>query len=332
MTKTKKVWHISRFRERYELPEDIRYDRKSPLLYTKDFVGSGSDDESCGYWQQLMAMRSKSNYLALRGAFSELKNIAGNKSKEYRGYLLDSNFEPASVKEIGRWLGVSEKKGRNIIEDLQDVGLLEYVGIPQFNGQPRKRTGKPGRARGRTGKSGNRRGPLKKKVKAKAKAKIKVKVNGKDNTKRAKERQGKEEPQRNPTPTTQPIKPQLSAKGGSVIHFPDPPKLKNTQLLGHIAKGMLHKYNPEAKQFAFEIYQALELPWELQSEMGRRELGCFASAWQKVERSDELRARAITEAKKVAKRRQNKKKGAVWVGIFQELAVSYSQRREAHGV
>jgi hypothetical protein len=45
--------------------------------------------------------------------------------------------------------------------------------------------------------------------------------------------------------------------------------------LGDVAEGILHRYNPEAKQFAFEIYQALELPWDPTSKEGKRELGCF---------------------------------------------------------
>lgn len=316
-SRDRKVWHISRFRERYELPDDVRYDRGSPLKYTKDFVGSGRDDESCAFWRQLMALRSKRNYDSLRGNFADLKCIAGNQSKEKRGYLLDSNYRPASVKEIGSWLRKTEKQAESIIGDLSEVGLLERVTCPQFNGSPEK----SGRARKRPGK---RRKTLKKKTKVKTKKKVKIKTNGKGKIKRDKERQVKTAP----TPTTQPIKPQVFAKGGSVIQFPDPPKLKNTELLGDIAKGILHKYNPDAKRFALEIYEALELPWDPMSEMGRRELGCFASAWQKVERSDDLRARAITEAQKVAKRRQNKKKGAVWVGIFQYLALSYSRRRK----
>jgi predicted metal-dependent hydrolase len=312
-----KVYYISRFRQRYELPDDVRLDRRGPLIYTKDFVGGGNDDESCAHWRQLIALRSKRNWLVLRGAFSELKNVAGNMSKEYRGYLLDSNFKPASVKEIGRWLGVSEKKAHIIIKELKDVGLIEYVGMPSFNGSPKK----PRRARARPRKSGKRRSPLKRKTK--------IKANGKGNTKKKnKKRQIKDKPQKRPTPTTQPIKPQTSAKGGTLIPFASPSKLKNTELLGDIGKGMLHKYNPDAKLFALDIYTALELPWDPASENGRRELGCFASAWEKVDTSDELRARAIAEAKGVAKRRQNRKKGAVWVGIFQDLAAAYSRRRK----
>ena len=333
-----KVYHISRFRERYELSDDNRLDRKSPLIYTKDFV-RGVDDESCAHGRQLMALRSKRNWLLLRGAFSELKNVGGNMSSDYRGYLLDSNFEPASVKEIGRWLGVSEKKAQKIIDELLDVGLLEYVAIPKFNGQPRRRTGKPGRARRRTGKSGKARAPLKKKTKTKTKAKTnvktktKVKTNGKGKTKRKiKKRQSKDKPQKAPPSTTQPLKPQIPQGRGLAVHSAPPSKLKNTELVGDVTKNMLHRYNPHAKRFALETYQALKLPWDPASEEGKRELGCFASMWHKIDLPEpvfeELRARAIAEAKKISKRRQNKKKGAVWCVVFKNLYAAYSQRRK----
>ena len=325
-----KVWHISRFRERFELPEDVRLDRKTPLHYTKDFVGSGNDDESCNYYNQLMALRSnrsRSSYHKLKGILSDLKSIAGNKSKEYRGYLLDSNFKPASVKVIGKWLGYRPKEAERILHDLQEVGLIEYVPVPNFNGDVRKRPGSSGRARARTGKS---RKPFKKKAKAKAKAKAnakvkaKVKANGKGKSKIKK----KKRQEKSPPPTTQPIKPQVSAKKGRLIQFSAPSELKNIQSIGDISKNMLHRYNPWAKKFALEVYKALELPWEPTSEQGRRELGCFASMWHNIDGNDELWARAVTEAKEIAKRRQNQKKGAVWCTVFKNLENAYRQRRK----
>lgn len=333
-TKAPKVWYISRFRQRYELPDDVRLDRKSPLIYTKDFVGGGSDDESCGHWRQMMALRSRRNWLALRGAFAELKNVAGNMSSEYRGYLLGSNFEPASVKEIGRWLGVGEKKAESIINELRDVGLLERVTCPLFNGSPEA----PGRARRRPGASGKRRKSLKKK----AKAKVKVNGNGKGKSKKNKKRlrdKDNANVTKVPPPTTQPIKPHVSAERGSVIQFTAPSELKNTGRLGDITKKILHGYNPDAKQFAFEIYQALKLPWNPTSDEGKRELGCFASVWEKavgwqnkgipMEVIDELRARSIDEARKIARRRQNRKKGAVWCVVFKNLLAARCKRVEA---
>ena len=163
-----------------------------------------------------------------------------------------------------------------------------------------------------------------------AKVKIKTKKNGKDNTKKkVKKRQSKEEPQRGPTPTSQPSQPHTSAKGGTLIPFASPSKLKNTQLLGDIANKILHRFNPHAQMFALEIYHALELPWDPLSEMGKRELGSFASAWQKSGgMEDDLRARCISEAKKIAKRRQNKKKGAVWNVVFKNLIAAHSKRQK----
>jgi hypothetical protein len=339
------VWHISRFRERYELPDDIRYDRTSPLIYTKDFVGSGSDDESCAYWRQLMAMRSKTNWLVLRGAFAELKNIAGNMSKEYRGYLLDSNFKPASVKEIGRWLGVGEKKAQMIIEELRDVGLLEYVAIPQFNGQPRKRTGKSGRARKRTEKPGKARKPLKKKTKVKTnvKNKAKAKINGSGKTNKKFNNRQRQERKGSNTGTVKskittplPAKSQEAATGErGVIKFQKlcaPPRADNDnrsglQRLGDIVAGTGPRYSRGAKDFGADIYHALGLSFSPLSVQGRRELGSFASLWERTISSgispsaiQELRERALVEAVKIAKRRRRcRSPGAVFCHVFARL-------------
>ena len=257
----KKIWYISRFRQRYELADNVRFDRKSPLKYTKDFVGSGSDNESCTYWRQLMALRSKQNWLMLRGAFAELKNIAGNVSKAYRGYLLNKDFEPATEKEIGRWLGVDEKRAKQILTELEDVGLLERVNLPKFDtgddekkkkkSSKKKTTKKTERARKSTRKSERTRAPLKKKVKAKAKIKVNVKNkangnigngNSKRNNKSTRQK-GRKHKDNAPDitgyeaaiasakrskaalapTTTPPIKPQVADAGGSrVIPFKAP--------------------------------------------------------------------------------------------------------------
>lgn len=122
---------------------------------------------------------------------------------------------------------------------------------------------------------------------------------------------------------------QVSARRGSLIQFTNPSKLQNTERIGEITKKILHRYSPDAEQFAFEIYQALKLPWDPTSEEGKRELGCFASFWEKVAGwqnagipllvLDELRERAIVEARKIANRRQNRKRGAVWCVVFKRV-------------
>jgi len=128
-----KVWHIFRFEQRFELPDDVRYCRKSPLVYTRDFVGSGLDDESISYHQQVTALRSMSNFLQLKGAFHELKGIAANRSRCYRGYLLDEVFKPAGDEKISQWLCVNVKDGKKILKSLEQVGLVERVNVPKFD-------------------------------------------------------------------------------------------------------------------------------------------------------------------------------------------------------
>lgn len=369
----KKIWYISRFRDRYELAENIRYDRKSPLLYTKDFVGSGNDDESCAYFRQLMALRSKSNWLELRGAFAELKNIAGNMSKVFRGYLLNSDFKPATIKEIGRWLGKNEAEAKVIMDELKDVGLLEEIDLPAFdtdgNESPKKSKKKsssrkkklkkktsshkkPVRARGRTGNSGGAQNSLKKKAKAKAKAKVKNKanvnannVNDKSpreiNNNRIHKSNALEENKADeaaakcsdaalaPT-TTPPLEPTKSDEGGAVIQFPAPSGSANhgPLHLGSVAKSMVHRYDQDAKDFAGEIYQALNLHrrWCPTSSSGRRELGSFASVWMKAKTSGlpppelaQLWSRAIQEAQQIAKKLKSGKPSAVWCSVFNKI-------------
>ncbi len=364
----KKVFCINRFRFRYELAEDVRFNRKSPLLFTKDFVGSGSDDESCSYWRQLLALRSKPNWLELRGAFAELKNIAGNTSKMYRGFLLNSNFEPASVRDIGRWLGCDEKKAQVIVAELLDVELLDCVDFPGFetddklagkskkrkrkspvkrtktppkkSGRSRKRTGKPGGARERTGTHGKARAPLKEKTNAKGKVKGKGKINANANGnggRRERNNNGKHralEQERQSKCKATPLStlPRKSATGGrGTQSLVAPPKAafnnRGPELLGDIVRDIKHKYDFDCKNFGGEIYETLGLTFSPLSIRGRRELGAFASVWERAKTAglppdvlEDLRHRAVAEACKVAKRRQRcANVSAVWCHIFARL-------------
>lgn len=128
-----KVWHIVRFRERYEMPDDYRSFRKGPLYYTKDFVVNGGDDESASAYQQMCVLKSKPNRLVLRGAFADLKEIAANKSLTYRGYLLDEHFLPANDLKISHWLCVQIRTAKKILKDLEEIGLIEHINMPHFD-------------------------------------------------------------------------------------------------------------------------------------------------------------------------------------------------------
>jgi len=265
-----------------------------------------------------MALRSKADWLILRGAFAELKNMAGNTSQTFRGYLLNSNFEAAGVKEIGRWIGLTEKQSKQILADLEDVGLLEQVDTPDFekkkkslgggggkkSGRSRGSPGKSGRKRRSPGKTGNKQNPLKKKVK------VKVKVNGKTKVKKNIKKEllleGPDETShsiknmkttagasttsakgsRSSPTTTPPLIPLESDAGESrVIPFKTPPesrRFSKTERLGEILRKNSHRYDTEAQAFAEEVYSALRVPNEQDSANGRREMGNFAKAWMKA--------------------------------------------------
>lgn len=336
-----KVWHISRFQQRYELPDDVRFDRKSPLLYVKSFCGSGSDDESCAYYRQLMSLRTKSNWLMIRGAFAELVNISANASKVFRGYLLDSNYMPAFDEQIGSWLGLQKDDAEKMLIELEQAGLIEKIDMPDFeqiiatkreNVTGRKKAVKknPVASRETTRKNETARAPLNKKTKVKTKAKAKVKINGnekvKEKYKSNRQREsgpnsnslkGQAESQINQSPPAtlpMPPAPPLSDPGESkVIPYPKAPpeSLRNNnepQKLSDVIAGMQHRYSVDAKAFGADIFQALGLTCMPDSEQGRRELGCFASLWQDALQTglnppalDELRSRAVAEAGRIRK-------------------------------
>jgi hypothetical protein len=128
-----KVWHIFRFRERFELADDQRFCRKGPLLYARDFV-SGTDDESVGYLQQLDALSRRPDGLALEGAWSRIRRAASRRSRAYRGYLLNERDQPASEAEIARTvLHCTARRAATILQALESVGFIERVRVPDWD-------------------------------------------------------------------------------------------------------------------------------------------------------------------------------------------------------
>lgn len=128
-----KVWHIFNYELRFELPDDNRRCRKGPLLFSK-YIISGSDDESLNLQDQLQALRSFGlPWMLLKGSFYELVAVAGNRSRMYRGYLLDQEYQPAGNKKIALWLGMDEEKAHQVLTALRLTGLIERVPLPEFD-------------------------------------------------------------------------------------------------------------------------------------------------------------------------------------------------------
>ncbi len=158
------VWKIFRFEQRYELADDVRFARERPLVFVRDYVGSGTDDESIRTGQQMMALMQRPAALELRGAFTILREMAANRSRMYRGYLLDENLGPADTRKIALWLGVDVRKAGRILRELgpDGVGLLEKAAMPAFSEPPRptrkRRTESGGKAAGRAAKKAAQKG------------------------------------------------------------------------------------------------------------------------------------------------------------------------------
>lgn len=341
MTKVKKkcrgrkVWHITDFRPIFELSDDLRKKRPGPLTFTKSPVTltAGSKVHDIKLWERLQQLKSRPERHLLRSVFEDLKCWAGLKTIKDRGFLITTTGQPASYDYIAAQLKLDIAEVKKAMTLLEEIGLIEKLTIkrPDTSGQGRKKTDKS--ERGRTKPDATGRGRTKPEPAGRKRKTLKKgNDNGKGNSRVRKKRQrgkDKSNSMEVPPPTTQPIKPQVSAKRGSVIPITAPSELKNTEKLGDIAKRILPRYNPHAKKFALEIYQALKLPWDPASEEGRRELGCFASQWHKVDipDADELWSRAVSEARKIAKRRQNRKKGAVWCTVFENLKAAYKRRK-----
>lgn len=287
------MWRIFRFQQRFELKEDVRFCRSGPLIFIREYVGSGQDDEAIKYKQQIAVCESAPNRCELLYVFWKLREIAANHSRAYRGYLLDERFEPANISKIAVWIGFEAKKTERIMRQLEQIGLIEYVSLPNFDlsvNEPPNRIRKSSRAhkpaRARTRKPERARAPLKKKGKARS---------GKRNIKRNK-KSGRSEPdktkkQKKAKAQPNPMNPTESDRGvGQACRIVSSDGLpcrsikfnrkKGPERLGSVVQKLLQP--PECLVFAAEVYKAIGTPYPLDSNEGKSEIGCWQSAWSKA--------------------------------------------------
>ncbi len=358
-----KVWRIYRFRERFEPPENVRKCRKSGLDFTRDYVGLSAGNEAVGYQQQL-AMLSNGDgleYSLLFGVYRQLVNHAGQRSRAYRGYLLNAGNEPLSDSDIGRLLKIHAKTITRMLRKLERAGLLERTSMPvewdlSQDELPPKETdeqedagaldGKKQRTRtknkgvsgdGRTSaeKDGDGQQPLKEDGKtASGKGNKKATVgltasgsqekeidNGKDDP------QGKANEQAPCPPTTPeplPSEPQESdEREGPVTPTASfPPSLSQ----GQSSHGLGYRRR---------VYLGLAYHHDVDTIEARREITSFASKHDQVVSAlaalsppavDALLARGLAEAVKIGKRKGNRNKGAVWHTVMDKLTAAAQQR------
>lgn len=133
--KSPQVWRIFRFKERFELGEDVKILRKSGLHFTKDFVGVAGGDEAVGYRKQfgLLLNGDGLESAAFYGVYRMLVNMAAEHTRAKRGYLLDASDQPLTATQIGRLLHIKTPKMRQILRKFASVSLLEQVHLPEFD-------------------------------------------------------------------------------------------------------------------------------------------------------------------------------------------------------
>ena len=331
--RARKVWRIFRFAQRFELPDDTRFCRRSPLIYIRDYVGSGLDDESINYKRQITACKASPNRHKLLAVFFDLREIAANYSRCFRGYILDERFEPASVNKIAGWVGLNIKETCKILKELEQIGLVEKTPLPEFDpsinespgednkakkdqGHGRRRTkrgkGKKRKPRATSGAHGKSRAPLNKKETESGNGKCKRESSGKPE-----EKGKKKETTSTPTTSLNPINPKGSDAGvGQRVCCPvkdlsqGSVNYKQTAKLGSV----LYKlYDPDAEQFAQEVYDAVGTRYPKDSREGRSELACWKAAWAKAQMAGvnpayltELWNKIISEAMKLKRKRRRK--------------------------
>lgn len=357
--RAKKVWRIFRFAQRFELPDDTRFCRRSPLIYVRDFVGSGLDDESINYKRQIIACKASPNRHKLLAVFFDMREIAANYSRCFRGYILDERFEPANVNKIAGWVGLNISETYKILKELEQIGLIEKVSLPEFDpsineppgesnkakkdkGRSRRRTkehkGKKRKPRAISGAHGKSRAPLNKKKTESGNGNSKGKSSGKP------DKGKKKKTATTPTTTPDPINPKGTDAGvgrkafrprnlprGSVNY-------KQTVKLGSVLRKL---YDPEAEQFAQEVYDAIGTHYAKDSREGRSELACWKAAWAEAQMAGvnpayltELWDKIISEAMKLKLKRRRtsvrfrRSPEAVLRWLFDRILASIERRAE----
>ena len=158
------VYHITKFQERFELKDDVRFCREKPLEYLRFYVGSGRTDDAIAFKQQIVILKTSQNRPYLRSAFDDLMESAANWSRCYRGYILISAVPvvPATEGYIAHLIGFDIKRTRATLRELLQIGLVERVPLPEFdlslNETPQKKTRPdgPGCGGSRVSRSGSR--------------------------------------------------------------------------------------------------------------------------------------------------------------------------------
>lgn len=337
---TKKVWRIFRFTERFELKDKDRHCRKTALLFSKRFVSDAAGQEAMWYFQQfaMLCNGSGEEEALLDGLYGKLINLASMHRREMRGYLLDVEGHPLSAAQIANMLNFKPQKMSQFLQRFQAVKLIEKTELPEFDLQDEQQN-KPNRKKHARSTQSKRRHPAgnpqatrrqpANAINNKNKTKVKKKTKDKEEAKDKGVSQGKDVREINNRQIKQPkaelpTKPKISEAGGSVRQIRQSAgPLDSVQKLGDVAKGIIVKLDPQANQFAQEIYAILKLPWPQDHQEYNREIGCFREQFHNAQRlglpPPQIFDIGIAKAQHVAKyNKNNRRPGAVWCTVFKK--------------
>jgi len=318
---------------------------------------------------QIAVCKASTNRHRLLASFYDLLDIAANHSRRFRGYLLDEQFEPASINRIACWVGLNVTECGEILKELEQIGLIIKVFMPKEfdpalnelpqkpSEEPKETRGKKSGSRARSRKSEKSRAPLKK---------HKVKSGSGNGNINKKTKSGKE-PDKDKTPEKEKAKQKTTAQAISeglkqkqddprnpkvsdagvgndkTGQGTDPPRKSFTRGEPKRLDTVLHKlFNPDAQEFAHAVYKAIGTPYPLDSQEARSELACWKQAWAEAQLAgigpsylQELWNRTIAEARKLRRKRQHqrfkKSPEAVLRDLFKKLLNATKKKAEQAG-
>jgi hypothetical protein len=294
-----KVWRIFHYKERYHFdtsghsnPERFQ---AGPPKFVKQFIGRGSDVETINFYKQKCTLKAHKLYDTLNTIYDELLELAAYQDENHRGYIVDGMQQPADVKTIASLLNRNINTVKKAIEILHNVGLIEQVSSAVYRqdiGRVSAKKRKPVKTRGsRTANDKRKRDRKNKSAKAEAEGKVKISqkerikpkqsTKPKPNKKQRADGKGHQEAQSSSTsPMPKPIKPTESEsdQGQEQITSAPPGHSVNFDRTAELLQ-------PQAAPFAVAIYQALKVPWALESTKGQREYQSIAEAWNRAQRA-----------------------------------------------
>ena len=126
------VWHVTDYRVRFELRDDVKIGRQSPLAYAKLHVRP-NDMGAVTYLRQLGRLRQRDDGAELEGFWTRIIQFTSDADFAHRGYLVNDTLRPASIDEIARDVLLCDgKRAAVVLKVLCEIGLAEEVLEPDW--------------------------------------------------------------------------------------------------------------------------------------------------------------------------------------------------------